>query len=438
MKPKGETAKRVGNLLARKGVAEEAVVFLGLFKWVAFATLIGLATGASTAAFLKILEYLIRLHSNIPYYYVALPAALFVNALVLMYFQPKENAYSGNAVIKNIHSGKSIGIASILKAFFLPLITISAGGSGGKEAPAANVGAGIASIIGNSLHINSRDQKLLMVSGLSAGFAAVFGTPLAGAVFGVEVLFVGGLLYEALLPAIVAGIVGYQTASFLGITYFQQSIAAPPMLDAHAFVWAVAAGIFFAGCSVMLIEMNRRARSIARGIKMWAPMKAASAGVLIVLLAVAFSDKYLGLGIATIEHALGGGGVQWFDFILKALFTSITLNFGGIAGIVTPVVFIGATAGSFFAQVFGLHAATFAALGLVSVLAGTISVPIAASIMAVELFGPGIAPYAMLACIVSYLGSGHRSVYASQVLASRKSSESKATIGAEVEQEGEF
>ena len=129
-----------------------------------------------------------------------------------------------------------------------------------------------------------------------------------------------------------------------------------------------------------------------------------------------FSAKYFGLGLSTIEAAFRGEATDWYAFLVKPLFTAITLSFGGSGGIVTPIFFIGATAGLFFAYVFSLNAGTFAAIGLASVLAGAANTPIAASIMAVELFGPQIAPYATVACVISFLITGHRSVYPSQVL----------------------
>jgi H+/Cl- antiporter ClcA len=147
-----------------------------------------------------------------------------------------------------------------------------------------------------------------------------------------------------------------------------------------------------------------------------------------------FSKQYLGLGLDTIEASLKGETIIWYAFILKAIFTSITLNFGGSGGIVTPIFFIGATSGVFVAEILNVDPATFAAIGLVSLLAGAANTPIAASIMAVEYFGAKVAPYAAIACVVSFVMTGHRSVYPSQVLAIEKSRFIEATLGKEVEE----
>ncbi len=156
-------------------------------------------------------------------------------------------------------------------------------------------------------------------------------------------------------------------------------------------------------------------------------------GILLIVLALIFSKQYLGLGLDTIELSLSGGNIIWYAFILKIVFTMITLSLGGSGGIITPIFFIGATAGSLFATTLGLDKATFAAIGMVGLLAGAANTPIASSIMAMELFGPQIAPYAAVACVVSFLISGHRSVYPSQILAIRKSASVTVETGREVE-----
>jgi H+/Cl- antiporter ClcA len=146
------------------------------------------------------------------------------------------------------------------------------------------------------------------------------------------------------------------------------------------------------------------------------------------------STRYLGLGLENIEGFLAGDSAVWWDFLAKILFTSITLSFGGSGGVVTPIFFIGTAIGSFYGQVMGLDPATFAAIGMVSLLAGAANTPIAASILAVEMFGPKVAPYAAVACVTCFLMTGHRSVYPSQVFAIMKSSSFKHGVGQEVEE----
>lgn len=282
-------------------------------------------------------------------------------------------------------------------------------------------------------HFDNRDRKKLVICGISAGFASVFGTPIAGAIFGVEVLFVGSLMYDVLLPSFIAGVMSFQISSALGVKYFYHRIAFTPVFSESFFLKVVFAGICFGMASFLMIEILRWTERLSGWIKLTKPLKALIGGAAVVLLALVFSKQYLGLGLQTIEDCLNGHNVSWYAFPLKSLFTGLTLNFGGSGGIVTPVFFVGATAGSLFAKVMGLDLATFAALGLVSVLAGAANTPIAASIMAVELFGPEIAPYAAVSCVISFLMTGHRSVYPSQILSVKKSPSLNVQVGQEIE-----
>ena len=195
----------------------------------------------------------------------------------------------------------------------------------------------------------------------------------------------------------------------------------------------LAAGIFFGLCSFLLIEVLKIGKFLSDRLKIWKPLKGLVGGTVLAALAIVSSTGYLGLGLDTIEQTLQGGNIPWYSFLMKMAFTSITLNFGGSGGIVTPIFFVGASSGAFFAGIMGLDIATFSAIGLVSLLAGAANTPIAASIMAVEIFGPAVAPYAAVASIISFLMTGHRSVYPSQVLSVVKSSSIQAEVGQEME-----
>jgi len=239
--------------------------------------------------------------------------------------------------------------------------------------------------------------------------------------------------YYFLMPSFIAGIVSYHVSSALGITYFHQPIKLTPVFSEWFFLKVVLSGVFFGLCSVFLIEMLRGFTKLSQRIRIWEPLKGIIGGSFLIVLTIIFSRQYLGLGLDAIQSSLDGTKTVWYAFILKTVFTSTTLSFGGSGGIVTPIFFIGSSAGILFASVFGLNVATFAAIGMVSVLAGAANTPIAASIMATELFGTGIAPYATIACIVSFLITGHRSVYPSQILSMRKSESINVDTGKEMQ-----
>jgi chloride channel protein, CIC family len=422
----------------RKKVLEGSVLFISILKWLFLATCIGILVGISTTVFLKLLGLGISATARYHYYFLLLPAALLLSALIVKVFAPDAEGHGTEKVIEAVHrhSGK-IQLAVVPVKLVATIITIAFGGSAGKEGPAAQIGAAIASAFSGLLRFSDQDRKKLVICGISAGFATVFGTPIAGALFGVEVLFVGTMLYDVLLPSFVAGIVGYQVSTTLGIKYFHEAVCIVPVFSSYFFLKICLAGLFFGLCSLLLIESLGLFERLSHRVKVWKPLKGLIGGIALITLSLLFSTRYLGLGLETIKASLDGGSIPGGAFLLKILFTAITLGFGGSGGIVTPIFFTGATAGSAFANVLGFDTSLFSAIGMVALLAGAANTPISASIMAIELFGPQIAPYAAVACIISFLMTGHRSVYPSQVLSLAKSSSLSVAKGSEMRDAGE-
>ncbi len=405
-----------------KRFLEESVLFVSILKWSLLAALVGIVVGCATAIFLKLLDLSISITTTYKYYFLSLPLALFLSTLMVQYLAPEAKGHGTEKVIEAIHKrfGKINPVVVPVK-LVATILTLATGGSAGKEGPCAQIGAGLSSIIASILKFGNKDRRKLVICGISSGFAAVFGTPIAGAMFGLEVLFVGGVLYDVLLPSFIAGIVSYQVTTYLGITYFHEPLRFVPVFSSFFFIKVCLGGLFFGLCSFLFIEMLRYFEQISKKIRIWPPFKGLIGGAALALLSLIFSAKYLGLGLETIKASLEGNFIERGAFLLKMLFTSITLSFGGSGGIVTPIFFIGAASGNFFADIFGLDPAIFSAIGLVSLLAGAANTPIAASILAIELFGASVAPYAAVSCVISFLMTGHRSVYPSQILAVSKS-----------------
>jgi H+/Cl- antiporter ClcA len=417
----------------RKKIIESSVLFVSIMKWLLLATCIGIIVGISTTVFLKLLGISTDYAVGVSHYFLILPAALFLSSLIVKYLAPEAEGHGTEKIIEAVHkrSGKMNTLVVPVK-LVATIITIALGGSAGKEGPCAQIGAGLSSAFSDLLRFNDHDRKKLVICGISAGFATVFGTPIAGAIFGVEVLFVGSMLYDVLLPSFVAGIVGFQVSSALGISYLYEPLKLVPVFSTPFFFHVCIAGLFFGLCSLLLIEVLRFFERASKKVTIWAPAKGILGGMALVLLTFVFGTRYLGLGLDSIRGSFEGGIIPNGAFFLKMVFTSITLSFGGSGGIITPIFFVGSTSGNVFGRVLGLDPAVFAAIGMVSLLAGAANTPISASIMAIELFGPAIAPYAAVACVISFVMTGHRSVYPSQVLAIAKSASLKVTKGCEM------
>ncbi len=428
-----------------KHLTEQTALFASVFKWVFLSSLIGIIIGALITEFLRIIQYAehYQLLLKFPYYYT-LPFTLVITVWLVKTFAPSAKGHGTEKVIEAVHkkNGK-IDVKVIPVKLIATVLTIFSGGSVGKEGPGAQIGAGTASLFADIFRFNDKDRKKFVICGISAGFAAVFGTPIAGVIFGVEVLIIGSILYEVLLPSFIAGFAAFTTARFLGINYtyydvhFYQSFA----LNLPLIIKVITAGIFFGLVANLMIsiikEIERGIEKLNRKINHY--IVTFLGGALLVGLTFIFSTNYLGLGLDTIQNCLYpdpyfARDLPWYAFLVKTVFTGITLGVGGSGGIITPVFFVGATSGHLFGLI--AHAdnlSLFAALGFVSVLAGATNAPIAAIVMAVELFGIDIAHYAAISAVISFLITGHRSVFPSQILALKKSDLLDVEIGKEVE-----
>ncbi len=320
-------------------ISEQTVLFVSIIKWLFLSTVIGVIVGLSTTGFLKLLNLSIETIYKFPYTFLFLPLAFFLSALVVKYLAPDAEGHGTEKVIEAVHKNSGrIKAAVIPVKLVATIITLAAGGSAGKEGPSAQIGAGLASIFADIFKFDDAERKKLVICGISAGFAAVFGTPIAGAIFGIEVLFVGSILYDVLLPSFMAGIISYEISSALGVTYFHNPLNFIPDFSSLFFIKVLAAGIFFGLCSFLLIEMMILGRNISGRLnKIWPPLKGLIGGSVLVFFTFLLSGKYLGLGLDTIQSCLQGDPVNWYDFLMKSVFTSITLNFGGSGGIITPV-----------------------------------------------------------------------------------------------------
>ena len=425
-----------------KHATEQTAIFLSVVKWVFLSSIIGVIIGAVVSFFLKTISWAEFHQHDVPFhYYYLLPIILVFTVWLVKTFAPNAEGHGTEKVIEAVHKqdGK-IDIAVIPVKLFATVLTIFAGGSVGKEGPGAQIGAGTASFIATSLKFRKHDRKKLVICGISAGFASVFGTPIAGAIFGVEVLIIGVIMYDVLLPSFIAGFAAFTTTQFLGVkyTYFDVRFYQEIALDVPLILQVIVAGIFFGIVSDILVTTLTTSSKKIKSLAYSPYTKAFVGGIVLVVLTLIFGEKFLGLGMNTIQDALNphadlSNGLPWYTFLLKTIFTSITLGVGGSGGIITPVFYIGATSGNLFGHIIGSeHIALFAALGFVSVLSGAANAPIAATIMAVELFGLEIAHYAALSAVISFLLTGHKSVFNSQKLGMKKSDALHINMGDDI------
>lgn len=416
--------------MPRMNYIEPVVMLATVVQWLVLATITGVIVGSGTSLFLHGLFFLTGKTASIPLWsqMILLPLGGLANGLLLHYGYRLNKTGLSDSVIAAVH--KQSGRVPLLTLAIKPLaaiITLASGGSAGKEGPCSHIGGTLASGIGRLLHLNVELQKRLVACGVSAGFASVFGTPIAGAIYGVEVLAIGRIRHDFLFPAIVGGVAAFETSKYWGIPYQYYRLKVLPQFSETLFIKMVAIGIICGIAALVFVEtvsLTRRVfNELRTQFRIWPPLMPLLGGVLLSILILAIPRDYLGLSLPLMDRALDGQAMPYFGFLWKTLLVAITLGSGFYGGIVTPQFIIGAITGNAFAHLLHVSPVLGASAGLVAVVASASNTPIAAILMGVELFG-GVSATAYVAgaALAAYLIIGHRGVYPDQLLAYPKSS----------------
>lgn len=391
-----------------------------IFKWTLMCSLIGILIGSASAGFLISLDWATNFRETHLWIIAFLPIAGFLVGLLYHYFG-KEVEAGNNLLIETIHKPKQIIPFKMAPfVYFGTIITHFFGGSAGREGTALQMAGAIADQFSKPFKLNSQDRSVLIIAAVAGGFGSVFGTPLAGAVFGLEFFLIGRIRYNALFPAFITAIIADLTTNFWNVNHTHYHIDLIPNVSFLNILYAILAGVLFGICAALFSKLLHKTGAIFKSKIKFPPMRPFVGGIIIAS-AVFFigTTKYIGLGIPTIVEAFNEP-LPSYDFALKMIFTIITLSVGFKGGEVTPLFFIGATLGSALSIFIPLPTALLAGMGFVAVFAGATNTPIACTIMAIELFGVECGVYAAIACIVSYLISGHNGIYKNQIIGEPK------------------
>jgi len=416
---------------------EQFYIAKHLFSLIILIFPIAISIGLLVAFFLWMLEMATQVRWHHLWLIFLLPIAGILISWLYKYFGKNSDA-GNNLIIDEIHKPGG-GIPTQMTPLILctTLLTHLFGGSAGREGTAVQMGGSIAALFAKWYNLHHEQKRILLMCGMSAGFGAVFGTPVAGAIFALEVLTSGRIKYDALLPCLAASIIANITCSACGIHHTQYTIAfsesvikfiSPIAFNMVLLLKVVIAGIIFGLAGFLFAELLRIIKTKSQQlvpIKWAIPILGA---LLVIGISYALgSFDYLGLGVTnpnakgvSIVSAFRTDGATYLSWFWKLLLTAITLGMGFKGGEVTPLFFIGATLGNTIAMISGSPVDLFAGLGFIAVFAGATNTPLACTIMGIELFGSENMIYYAVACFTAYYFSGHSGIYQSQRIAVAK------------------
>ncbi|WP_310423040.1 voltage-gated chloride channel family protein [Chamaesiphon sp. VAR_48_metabat_135_sub] len=398
----------------------QAILYLA--KWLSIGCIIGILTGTSSAALLASLDWATDWRESHQWMLLMLPFAGLLSGLIYHYWGKNVEA-GNNLLLEEIHDPRTV-IPLRMAPLVLLGTTISHlfGASVGREGTAVQMGASLADALSERLRqrlthmfrLHGKDRRIVLMAGISGGFASVFGTPLAGMLFGLEVLAFGKVHYDGLFPCAIAAIVGDRITLAWGLHHQVYQIQIVPALTIWGLLTAIVAGAIFGLTARLFATLTHQISAYFKAKISYPPLRPFIGGILVsIAIQVIGTTKYIGVGIPSIVSAFHTQLPPW-DFAAKIGFTALSLGSGFKGGEVTPLFYIGATLGNAIAPLTILPAPLLAGMGFVAVFAGAANTPLTSTLMAIELFGSPTGSYAGIACIVSYLCSGHAGIYRSQ------------------------
>lgn len=391
-----------------------------VLKWIVICLLIGFLSGCASAFFLVSLQWVSQFRDHHEWIIWLLP---FGGLLIgLGYYYYGSDVVKGNNLLLEEYENPQKIIPFKMAPLVLlgTLITHFFGGSAGREGTAVQMGGAIADQFTRILKLDNPERKTLIILGISAGFASVFGTPLAGAVFALEVLYFSKINFKSVVLSFFVAFIAAYTVTLWNVPHTHYSIPVVPEINAISLLWIIAISILF-GFAAMLFSRSTHfwGKLFSKTIQ-YPPLRPFIGGLILSILITLFEvKKFIGLGVPIIVDAFNSPSGN-YDFLLKIVFTGFTLGAGFKGGEVTPLFFIGATLGSALSIFVPLPIALLAGMGFVAVFSGATHTPIACTIMGIELFGIQSGFFIAIACFIAYLASGSVGIYHSQIVKGTK------------------
>lgn len=382
-------------------------------KWVIFALVTGLVVGCISTAFHFSITIASMVREATPWIIFLLPIGGLI--IVRCYRMVKDNQeLSTNSVLSAIHSNEKLPLKMAPLIFVSTVITHLFGGSAGSQGAALQLGGSIGNGLGGLFRFNNNDKHIMIMCGMSAAFAALFGTPMAAAIFSMEVISVGIMQYSALVPCVIASLSAFSVAQAFGVGQELFLIEQVPNFTIFSSVKVTILTILCAFLSIAFCILLHQTEHLFQRLLKNPYLRIVIGGCCIIVLTLLVGDQtYNGTGMYVIEEAVEGYVIP-YAFILKMIFTALTIGAGYKGGEIVPSFFIGATFGCLFGNIIGFAPDLCAAVGMVSLFCGVTNCPVTSLLISFELFGYDGMPYYLLAIAFSYMLSGYYGLYSSQ------------------------
>ena len=386
-----------------------------LCKWIGLGALCGVISGFIAVAFYICIKYATDFRTSHMKIVWALPLAGLFIALIYQVIGRDSDADKGtNIVIASINSDEHMPKRTVLLIFVSSVISHMFGASVGREGAALQMGAGIGQAFSELFHLNEPDRKIIMICGMSGVFSALFGTPVAASVFAMEVISVGIMHYAALVPCAVSSVIALSIAKYFGVSFISFNVKVIPQLTFYTAGMSALMGLICGILALLFCAMLMYSEEFLKSMFKTAYMRIFFAACVVVVLTVLFpGGQFNGAGTEYIAQSFAVRAV-WYAFLIKMVFTAVSISGGFKGGEIIPSLFIGAVFGSFFSGVCSMPVGFCAAICMICFFCGVTNCPIASIIMAAELFGAQCLMMLFPAVAVSYMISGYFSIYKSQ------------------------
>ena len=409
-----ETVENGYTERAKAGLQLAALYVRSIGKWLVLAVAVGLVCGVIGTAFHVGVHEATLLRGEHPWLLWCLPLAGLV--IVGFYKLTKTEGQGTNAVIDEVHLGKGLPILLLPAIFLGTVLTHLCGGSAGREGAALQMGGTIGFHTGRLFRLDDKDLRIATLAGMAAFFSALFGTPLTAAIFSIVVISVGVMYHAAMFPCLTAALTAYGVSLLLGVEPTRFTVEMPA-LAAGTMLRVGVLAVLCALVSVLFCGVMHTAEHLMDRYFPNAWMRVAAGGFAVIALTyLCGTTDYNGAGMEVVTAAVEQGTAHPAAFLLKLLFTAVTLAAGFKGGEVVPSFFVGATFGCVVGPLLGLPAGASAAIGLVAVFCGATNCPLASTLLSIELFGDAGLLYFALACVISYMLSGYSGLYSSQTI----------------------